>query len=95
MWLGDAPRIPLVSERDLTITLPQRARRDLKVTLVYNNPIPAPVEKGATVGKVVISVPGRTDVEMPVVAGDAVGRLGIFGRLNAALKYLIWGKSAT
>ena len=95
VWLGDAPRIPLVSERDLTITLPQRARRDLKVKLVYNNPIPAPVEKGATVGKVVISVPGRTDVEMPVVAGDAVGRLGIFVRLNAALKYLIWGKSAT
>ena len=95
IWLGDAPRVSLVSERSVTVTLAQRARRDMKVKLVYNNPIAAPVEKGAPVGKVIISVPGRSDVEMPVVAGEAVGRLGIFCRLSAALKYLILGKSET
>jgi len=95
VWLGDAARVPLLAERDVTITLPQRARRDLKVKLVYKNPIPAPLEKGTTVGKVIISVPGRADVELPVAAGESVGRLGMFGRLSAALKYLIWGKSAT
>ena len=95
IWLGDAPRVSLVSERSVTVTLAQRARRDMKVKLVYNNPIAAPVEKGAPVGKVIISVPGRSDVEMPVVAGEAGGRLGIFCRLSAALKYLILGKSET
>jgi D-alanyl-D-alanine carboxypeptidase (penicillin-binding protein 5/6) len=95
IWLGDAPRVSLVAGRDLIVTLPRRARRDMKVKLVYDNPVPAPVEKGDEVGKVVISVPRRADMEIPVVAGEAVGRLGMFGRLNAALKYLIWGKSET
>ena len=65
----------------------------MKVKLVYQNPIPAPVEKGKTIGKVIISTPGRPDMEMPVVAGQTVGQLGMFGRLSAALKYLVWGKS--
>ena len=95
IWLGDAARVSLVAERGLTVTLPRKARRDMKVKLVYKNPIPAPVEKGTTIGKVLISTPGRPDLEMPVVAGETVGQLGIFGRLNAALKYLIWGKSTT
>lgn len=95
IWLGDAPRVSLVTARDLTVTLPRRSRREMKVKLVYNNPIPAPVEKGAEVGKVVVSIPRRADMEIPVVAGEAVGRLGMFGRLSAALKFLIWGKSET
>ena len=95
MWLGDAARVSLVAERGITVTLPRRARRDMKVKLVYNNPIPAPVEKGTTVGKIIISTPGRSDLEMPVVTGEAVGQLGILGRLNAALQYLLWGKSTT
>ena len=95
IWLGDAAHVPLVAERDLTITLPQRSRRDMKVKLVYNNPIPAPVQKGSIVGKVIISTPRQTDIELPLVAGESVGQLGMMGRLNAALKYLIWGKSGT
>ena len=95
IWLGDAPRVALVAERGITITLPRRVRRDMKVKLIYKNPIPAPVEMGSAVGKVIISTPGRADLEIPVVAGATIGQLGIFGRLNAALKYLMWGKTDT
>jgi D-alanyl-D-alanine carboxypeptidase (penicillin-binding protein 5/6) len=95
VWLGAKARVPLVMQRGLTLTMPQRSRRDMKVKLVYNSPIPAPIEKGTVVGKVVISTPRQTDVELPVIAGESVGQLGMFGRLNAAFKYLIWGKSAS
>jgi len=93
VWLGVAPAVPLVVDQGLTVTLPRRARRDMKVKLSYTNPINAPVVKGAPVGRVVVSVPGRADMELPVVAGDTVERLGLFGRLNAAIQYLLWGKS--
>jgi D-alanyl-D-alanine carboxypeptidase (penicillin-binding protein 5/6) len=93
VWLGDTPKVSLVTQQGLTITLPQRSRRDMKVKVVYTNPVPAPVEMGSVLGKVVISTPRQKDIELPVVAGEAVGRLGIFGRLNAALKFLIWGSS--
>lgn len=95
IWLGEAGRVPLVLEDGLTITMPRRARRDMTVKLVYTNPIAAPVEKGAALGKVLISAPGRDTLERPLVAGESVGQLGMFGRLSAAIKYLLWGKSET
>lgn len=95
MWLGDAPRVPLVVDHDITVTMARRARRNMKVKLVYQNPIPAPLEEGSAVGKVIVTVPGRSDLEVPLVAGQTVGQLGAFGRLNAAFKYLLWGKPAT
>ncbi|MDC0033707.1 D-alanyl-D-alanine carboxypeptidase [Alphaproteobacteria bacterium] len=93
VWLGVSARVPLVAERSITVTLPRRMRRNMKVKVVYKSPIPAPVGKGTAVGKVIISTSGRADLEMPVVAGEAVDRLGVFGRLNATFKYLLWGKS--
>ena len=65
----------------------------MKVRLSYTNPINAPIEKGTQVGRVTIIVPGRADMDLPVVAGETVERLGLFGRLNAAVQYLLWGKA--
>jgi len=30
-------------------------------------------------------------LEVPLVAGEGVGQLGLLGRLASALNYLIWG----
>ncbi len=95
VWLGNAPTVGLVVDKGVTLTLPRRAREGMKVKLSYTNPLNAPIAKGAQVGRVVISIPGRSDMELPVVAGSDVERLGLFGRLNAALQYLLWGKSAS
>ena len=85
--------MPLVVEQSLTITLPRRARRGMTVKVIYQNPIPAPVVQGTPIGRVIVSVPGRKDMELPVVAGSTVERLGLFGRLDAAINFLLWGKS--
>jgi D-alanyl-D-alanine carboxypeptidase (penicillin-binding protein 5/6) len=67
----------------------------MKVKLLYKNPVAAPVEKGAAIGRLVVSAPGRDPIELPVVAGATVERLGLFGRLSAAFEYLVWGKSGS
>jgi len=91
VWLGDAKTVPLVAGQDLLVTLPRRARQGMKVTAVYQEPIPAPIQKGQQVGKLVITAPGVTTRELPLIAGESVGQLGAVGRVGAAVSYLVFG----
>lgn len=93
VWLGRAPKVPMIIRRALTITLPRKARRAMQVATVYEAPIPAPIEVGAELAKVVVTAPGVETIEIPLVAGEAVDRLGFAGRIKAALSYLLWGSA--
>ncbi|MCZ6524606.1 MAG: D-alanyl-D-alanine carboxypeptidase, partial [Alphaproteobacteria bacterium] len=93
-WLGDSARVPLVLEQDFALTLARKARRAMKATVVYDGPIAAPIVKGTEVAKLVVTAPETETVEVPLVAGADVGRLGTFKRLGAALSYLVWGAAS-
>ena len=94
IWLGNAESVPLVIEQDLTLTLRRRARREMVVKLMHENPISAPVAKGAQIARLLVVVPQRPLLEVPLVAGANVGGLGVVGRLGAAMNYLLWGGEA-
>ncbi len=94
VWLGDSPTVPMLTDRAVTVTMPRSARRDMKVKILYQNPVRAPVVTGAPLGTIEIATPGRKKIEIPMVAGAAVERLGATGRVSAALKYLLYGKQA-
>ena len=91
VWLGSAPKVPLTVGRDLVVTLPRKSRKDMKVTVEYDRPIPAPVEKGQTVGKLVVTAPDVTPSEVPLVAAADVDRMDAFGRIATLAGYLVWG----
>jgi len=91
VWLGDKPTVPLVIPEGLKITLARRARSDMKVTVSYDTVIPAPVEQGQEIARLTVSAPDTEPVVVPLVAGESVERLGVFGRVAAALKYLVFG----
>ena len=92
VWLGTKASVPLLVEKDLLLTLPRKSRAGMKATIVYDSPIPAPVRQGAPVGRVVITAPEMATLEVPLLAGEAVERLGTGGRISAAVSHLIWGK---
>ncbi|HWA44085.1 MAG TPA: D-alanyl-D-alanine carboxypeptidase family protein [Hypericibacter adhaerens] len=87
VWLGQEATVPLAVGKDLLVTLPRAAHDKLTAKAVFEGPIPAPIAAGQEVGKVVISAPGMTDMEVPLVAGKEVPKLGFFGRMIAALKH--------
>ncbi len=93
VWLGEKAKVPLVVPEGLKVTLSRAARADMKVKVVYDSPIPAPIEAGQEIATLVVSAPDTTPIEVPLHAGEAVGQLGMFGRLTAALKFLIFGAS--
>ena len=91
VWLGDEDTVPLVTERDVTITLPRAARPGLEVKVVYEGPVPAPIARGTRIAALVIAAPGFETVEVPLVAGADVARVGMFGRIGAAISHMLWG----
>ena len=91
VWLGEAANVPLVMPEGVTVTLSRKARRDMRVTVVYDAPIPAPLRAGQEVAKLVVNAPGEAPVEFPLMAGADVERLGIFGRVTTSLQYLVFG----
>ncbi|NQV83809.1 MAG: D-alanyl-D-alanine carboxypeptidase [Rhodospirillales bacterium] len=93
VWLGQQASVPLVIESEMLLTLPRKARRKMKVSVLFENPVPAPVSKGDRVAKLIVSVPGEEPVEVPLVAANDVPRLGLIGRLGTALTAIIWGDS--
>ncbi len=91
VWLGEEATVPLVIANNLTVTLSRSARRKLTVTAVYQSPLPARITEGTPLATLVVEAPETPSIELPLLAGADVGRLGLFGRLGAALSYLVWG----
>ncbi len=86
--------MPLVIRNDVVVTLPKKARRDMKVTVTYSGPVPAPVAAGAQLAKVVVTAPGIEPREIPLYADGGVERLGLVGRLRSAFSSILWGTSS-
>ncbi len=95
VWMGDTVRVPLVVRDNLYVTIPRAQMRDLKVALVYNNPIQAPIKLGQELGYVEITLPDREPQRVPLLAGQEVARAGFFSRIGGALKYLFFGRSSS
>jgi len=93
VWLGTAPTVEMKINRDIHITMTRKARRNMKVTVKYASPIPAPLTAGRQIGTLTVEAPGFETIEAPLTAGADVGQLGMFGRLGAALEFLLWGES--
>jgi D-alanyl-D-alanine carboxypeptidase (penicillin-binding protein 5/6) len=91
IWLGNDARVPLTVGRDLVVTLSRKQRKDMQVSLQYDSPIPAPVQKGETLGKIVVSAPDMTQQEVPLIAGADVARMDAMGRIATLAGYLVWG----
>ena len=84
--LGDEDQVGLVAPRNLAVTLPTgTAKGNIRVKIVYNGPVKAPIKAGQHIADVVITTGDTTPQTMPLVAEKAVGEGGFFGRIWAGL----------
>jgi serine-type D-Ala-D-Ala carboxypeptidase (penicillin-binding protein 5/6) len=94
VWLGETDTVPLTVEEDVTITLSRQERKSMVVKVAYNEPIPAPILQGTPVAQLLIEVPEKETITVPLVATENITRPGVFRRLTSAVEYLIFGPSA-
>lgn len=84
VWLGRAESVGLVAADDVRLLLPSLVQGSVPAEVVYSDPIVAPVAAGAVIANLVISVPDRDPVTVPLVADTAVDAAGFMGRVSVA-----------
>ena len=73
---GVVPEVTMVAPRDYLITVPRGTGSDRKARAVAIPTLAAPIFKGQKVGEYIVSVPGRPDTRLPLVAAAAVEKAG-------------------
>jgi D-alanyl-D-alanine carboxypeptidase (penicillin-binding protein 5/6) len=91
VWLGTSATVPLVGGRDLVVTMPRDWRKDASIKIQYQSPIRAPVARGDTIGRLAVSGQGVPDMDVPLLAGADVPKLGLPGRAIAVLSHYVMG----
>ncbi|XHR99649.1 D-alanyl-D-alanine carboxypeptidase [Sphingomonas sp. DBB INV C78] len=86
--LGDERSVGLVAPRDLAVTLPAGTTGNMKVTVVYNGPIKAPIKQGQHIADLVVQTGDTPSQMMPLVAEKAVEEAGFFDRIAAGFRWL-------
>ena len=90
VWLGNEPRVDLVLEEPLHLVLSRTDRRRMKMSVQWNDPVPAPVTAGQKIGTLTLHFPDST-MSYDLTAAKDVAELGMFDRVGEALKFLIFG----
>ena len=93
VWQGAQNTVPVTVKEPLGVTMQADSRPGLKVALVYDGPVAAPIEKGQKVGELKVTAPDYPGLEVPVYAAEPVSRANIFARMYIGLKTLLFGRS--
>lgn len=87
--MGQSADVPLVSDKDIMITIPKAVKNDLKVSISYNGPIIAPIAKGDKIGVLKIDIPRIGVVEHDLLAGADVPKLGLMAGAVEKMKLML------
>jgi D-alanyl-D-alanine carboxypeptidase (penicillin-binding protein 5/6) len=88
-WEGVSPSVKLTVGQPVAMTLSFAERKELKAVVKMPETVKAPISAGQEIGKLVVSAPDVPDQEYPLVAADAVERLGFFPRIGMAAGYFL------
>ena len=89
VWIGSSSSVTLAPSRDVTVTAPFGSLDKASLEVQFEGPVPAPIDEGQTIGKVVISAPEMKPVEVPLVAKHAVTEGSFLTRVQAAGQLLL------
>ncbi len=90
VWKGASPEVPAGFVADVYVTVPKGQGDKVKAELVSQQPLLAPIVKGQRLGVLRVSMDGKPLAETPLLALEAVGLAGVFGRTWDTLR--LWLK---
>ena len=93
VWLGNKSRVNLISSKTVVSTLSFDQLQLIKSSIQYKKPLDAPILKGNSYGKLLVSIEGKPNIEIDLVAEENVGTINPILKIFAALKYLIFGST--
>ena len=91
VWYGVEKAVPLVVPDNVVETIRRSLRNQYGMKVVYDEPVKAPIKKGAVIGYAELSDPDGNVRKIDLAAGADVAELGLWGKFVANLKYLVLG----
>ena len=91
VWLGKKKNLATYVKKDIYKIVPKSRKRDLKVSIVYNGPIAAPIKRDDLIGKLKIIYKKKIIEEHNLYAYEDIKKLNALSRLIKSINFLIWG----
>ena len=87
-WKGEPSDLQLGLAESLAVTFPKGKYEQLNASLDRPTSLEAPVNKGQSIGKVVVTLDGNTIVERPLIALTEIKEASLWRRLlDTGLQY--------
>ena len=91
VWLGKEQTVKVYTKENIYKTIKKGQKKLLKVKMIYDGPIEAPIKKDQVLAKLKIIYDENQIGEYELLALNDVKKVNIFTRLFKSLNYLIWG----
>ena len=91
VWLGKKNMVEVYSKKDIYKIIKKGQKKKLKIKVLYNGPIEAPIKKDQIIAKLNIFYDQNLVGDYDLLAKNEVKKVNIFSRLLRSLNYLIWG----
>ena len=91
VWLGKSNIVKVYTKENIYKTIKKGKKKLLKVKIVYDGPIEAPIMKDQVVAKLKVIYDQELIEEYDLLALNKIDKVNIFSRLIKSLNYLIWG----
>ncbi len=91
VWLGKKNKVSVYSKDDIYKIIKKGQKKLLKIKLIYDGPIEAPIKKDEILAKLKIVYDQDLVGEYDLLALEDIKKVNIFSRLMKSLNYLIWG----
>ena len=91
VWQGKKSSINAYVEDDIYTTIPKAKKKYLKVKIVYDGPVAAPINKNEIIAKLNIFFKDENIGTYDLLALENIKRQNIFSRLLTSINFLIWG----
>ena len=91
VWLGKKNFVKVYTKEDIYKIIKKGKKKLLKVKMLYEGPVEAPISKDQVLAKLKIIYDDELIGEYDLLAKEQVNKVNIFSRLMKSLNYLIWG----
>ena len=91
VWLGKQKTVKVYTKKKIYKTIKKGQKKLLKVKVIYDGPIEAPIKKDQKLAKMKIIYDQEEIGEYDLYAYNKVKKVNIFSRIMKSFNYLIWG----
>ena len=90
-WLGKKDFVNGAVKEDVYVTISKKEIKNLKVTINYNGPIKAPIEKDQEIATLIVKIDDEEIRSLPIYSNEKIKKVNVFKSLFLSLNYMIWG----